>query len=123
MTTRERIDRAVVAIMTNSKRTPGHSDRDAIVEIVDELDAAIARLTRERDEARAVAADKREGLGLVGLVEWLQGASNVGCFCTDSRSSDPNRVHDHDCQAGEWARRIAAGLRRANAAGEPVEFS
>lgn len=64
-----------------------------------ELRADIARLTRERDEAVAVAADAKEQLGLVGLVEWL----HEFCWCA-SDAAESN--HAADCSAAAWARRI-----------------
>lgn len=71
-------------------------------------DATIARLTLERDEARAVAADKREDLGfswVPELVEWL-GTGN-GCECWRSRPRAPDSWnHDLECDAAAWARRI-----------------
>lgn len=69
--------------------------------LAQELDLRLdpTRLTRERDEARAVAADAKEQLGLAGLVEWL----HEFCWCA-SDAAESN--HSADCSAAAWARRI-----------------
>jgi hypothetical protein len=77
------------------------ADLEPIAVEMEMLGDQVARLTRERDEAVAVAQDKREDLGfswLGELTEWL----NMACACGVS----PKPVHAAMCAPAAWARRI-----------------